>query len=225
MEAKALFIVFEGIDGSGKTLQAKMLASRFERCGVPYLLTAEPSDGPVGSQIRSLTSRLSPLEETRLFTADRRDHLERTIMPALARGQTVICDRYVYSSVAYQGARGVDIASILEENEQFARPADVTFLLEISVDTALRRIRTNRSNELSPFEKQEDLKAVAAVYRGLNDPSIRRVDASLAARGNSRRHCANTPGLSGLQQLAGIEGRRTEELIRIAAVTLCDTRI
>ncbi len=93
MGAKALFIVFEGIDGSGKTLQARMLASRLERCGVWYLLTAEPSEGPVGRQIRALTFRLSPSEETHLFTADRRDHLERPIMPALARGQIVICDR------------------------------------------------------------------------------------------------------------------------------------
>jgi dTMP kinase len=181
MSVKPLFIVFEGIDGSGKTLQSKMLASRFERCGVPYLLTAEPSDGPLGREIRSLTSRLSPEEETHLFTADRRDHLERTILPALKQGQTVICDRYVYSSVAYQGARGVDVVSILEENGRFARQADLTFLLEISVDAALSRITSLRSTDLSPFEKQDDLAAVACVYRGLRDPSIRPIDAHMSA--------------------------------------------
>ena len=178
MGLRPLFIVFEGIDGTGKTLQAKMLASRLQECGAPCLLTAEPSDGPYGRQIRSLTYRLSPHEEARLFAADRRDHVERVIVPALATGQTVICDRYVYSSVAYQGARGVEMALILEENRPFARPADVTFLLEIPVKTALARIRCFRSPHLSPFEKKEDLEAVAAVYRALKDPSIKRIDST-----------------------------------------------
>jgi dTMP kinase len=176
MSPQPLFIVFEGIDGSGKTLQAKMLASRLHGCGIPCLLTAEPSDGPIGRKIRSLTSRLEPEEEARLFTADRKDHVERVIVPALAQGRTVICDRYVYSSVAYQGAQGVDMALILEENRPFAIPADVTFLLEVPVASALARIRANRSQNLSPFEKREDLQAVAAMYQDLEDPSIRRID-------------------------------------------------
>ncbi len=71
----------------------------------------------------------------------------------------------------------MDVAFILEENRRFAKAADVTFLLEISVDTALERIRVHRSNELTPFEKRDDLKAVAAVYRDLKDPSLTRVDA------------------------------------------------
>lgn len=99
-------------------------------------------------------------------------------MPALAQGQTVICDRYVYSSVAYQGARGVDRASIVAENKLFAIPADVTFLLEISVDIALERITANRSAVFSAFEKREDLEAVAAVYETLQDPAIRRIDSA-----------------------------------------------
>jgi dTMP kinase len=180
MSPKALFIVFEGIDGSGKTVQAKMLAARLHECGIPCVLTAEPSGGPIGRQIRSLTSRLEPEEEARQFTADRKDHVERVIVPALAQGRTVICDRYVYSSVAYQGARGVDIALILKENSKFAIRADVTFLLEIPVDIALARIRANRSPDLSPFEKREDLHTVAALYRDLQDPSIRRIDGSLS---------------------------------------------
>lgn len=172
-----LFIVFEGIDGSGKTLQAKRLAERLHQNDVPCLFTAEPSDGPIGRQIRSLASRPAPLEEARLFLADRRDHVERVIRPALAQGTTVICDRYVFSSVAYQGARGVDPAFILEENAKFAIPADVTFLLDIPVEVALERISAHRGAEFSLFEKREDLEAVAAVYRGLTDPSLRHIDA------------------------------------------------
>jgi dTMP kinase len=184
---KPLFIVFEGIDGSGKTTQAKLLASHFESLGVPIVLTREPSDGAVGLRIRSMTTRPSPEEETRLFTEDRRDHTNRVILPALDRGETVICDRYVYSSVAYQGARGVDIGRILADNSVFAPAADVTFLLEIPPDTALGRIRAGRSSPLSPFEVREHLQAVAAIYRRLDDPFVCRIDAALPVEDVSAR--------------------------------------
>ncbi len=85
-----------------------MLANHLASRGVRVLFTAEPSDGPVGVFIKSLKIRAQPEEEARLFTEDRRDHLRRTIVPALEKGITVICDRYVYSSAAYQGARGID---------------------------------------------------------------------------------------------------------------------
>lgn len=175
----ALFIVFEGIDGSGKTSQARMLAARLAESNIPFLLTAEPSEGAIGRKIRDMTVRQGPEEETRLFTEDRRDHLEQVILPALNQGRTVICDRYVYSSVAYQGARGIDPNWILAQNRAFAREADVTFLLEVPLDEALRRIRTGRSNSLSPFEVRRELESVDAIYRSLDDPRIVRVDGSL----------------------------------------------
>ncbi len=170
------FIVFEGIDGSGKTTQAKLLAQRLTALGLPVLLTAEPSDGPTGRTIRSLTSRPDPEEEARLFTEDRRDHVQRVIMPALTRGLAVICDRYVYSSVAYQGARGLDPTAIISAQRSFAPSPDVTFLLEVSVDTALARIGSAGRGSFSPFEVREDLEAVDAAYRSLIDPSIQRID-------------------------------------------------
>ena len=147
-ETKPCFIVFEGIDGSGKSTQAKLLARRLEDLGIPVLLTAEPSDGPVGRIIRSLTTRPEAEEEARLFTEDRRDHVERVILPALVEGRTVICDRYVHSSVAYQGARGVDQAAILSAQRLFAPQPDVIFLLEIPAKIALARIG---SDETRPF--------------------------------------------------------------------------
>ncbi len=170
------FIVFEGIDGSGKSTQAKLLAERLEDMGIPGLLTAEPSDGPAGRVIKSMTTRLEPAEEARLFTEDRRDHVERVILPALAEGRTVICDRYIYSSVAYQGARGLDQDAILSAQSGFAPQPDVTFLLEIPPDVALGRISSERGGRFSSFEVLEDLEAVDAVYRGLSDPLIRRID-------------------------------------------------
>jgi dTMP kinase len=179
-KTKPCFIVFEGIDGSGKSTQAKILAGRLADSGIPVLLTAEPSDGPIGRMIKSLTTRLAPEEEARLFTEDRRDHVRRVILPALAEGRTVICDRYVYSSVAYQGARGLDPSAVLSQQTPFAPHPDIIFLLEIPVDVALARIASARGDRFSAFEVRADLEAVDAVYRGLTDPLIRRIDGTVS---------------------------------------------
>ena len=177
--AKPLLIVFEGIDGAGKSVQAKMLADRLQAEGIPHILTAEPSDGPIGRRIRSLKVRPEPVEEERLFTEDRRDHVQNVIMPALKRGDTVICDRYVYSSVAYQGVRGIDPEKILAENRHFATVPDLIFLLEVTVDMALSRIGRGRSDGFSAFEDRSDLEAVHAIYSSMSDPTIHRMDGSL----------------------------------------------
>jgi dTMP kinase len=182
-KTKPCFIVFEGIDGAGKSTQAKLLARRLADLGIPVLLTAEPSDGPVGQIIRSLTTRLEAEEEARLFTEDRRDHVERVILPALAEGRTVICDRYVHSSVAYQGARGADQAAILSAQKPFAPQPDVIFLLEIPADIAIARIGSARRGRFSAFEVREDLEAVDAVYRRITDPVIRRIDGTVSTEG------------------------------------------
>ncbi len=170
------FIVFEGIDGSGKSTQAKLLARRLEDEGISVLLTAEPSDGPVGQLMRSLKIRPDPEEEERLFTEDRRDHVERVILPALRQGRTVICDRYIHSSAAYQGSRGLDPGEIVSRNLLFAPLPNVVFLLEIPVDVAVSRIRAGRPDGFTTFEALENLRAVDAVYRIMDDPLIRRLD-------------------------------------------------
>lgn len=102
------FITFEGIDGAGKSTQARRLAARLEAAGEEVVLTREPGGSPGAEEIRSLLvegdpARWSPETEILLFTAARRDHVERTIRPALTRGTTVICDRFVDSTRAYQG--------------------------------------------------------------------------------------------------------------------------
>jgi len=179
-----LLIVFEGIDGSGKSTQARMLADRLAREGTAVVLTCEPSDGPIGVRIRSFKARPGPEEEARLFTEDRRDHVERTIRPALRNGFVVICDRYIHSSMAYQGARGIDPKKILSENLKFAPPPDVIFLLLVSVDTALTRINASQRGSLSLFEVRESLERVDGIYRNLDDPAIRRLDGSLSPEEN-----------------------------------------
>lgn len=172
-----LLVVFEGIDGSGKSTQARLLAERLEKQGVGVVLTSEPSTGTIGKVIRSLRERPSLEEEIQLFTEDRRDHVQTFIRPALERGLVVICDRYIYSSAAYQGARGADPQSIIIRNLSFAPAPDIIFMLDCSIDTCLARISRGRPLGHSLFEIRENLQAVEEIYRGLRDSLIRRIPA------------------------------------------------
>ncbi len=178
VEAGGRFIVFEGIDGSGKSTQARLLRDLLTGLGWPVLLTAEPSDGPVGTVLRSLKSRLVPREEAQLFTEDRAYHVEHVILPALSAGRIVICDRYVYSSIAYQGARGMDPKRIITANEAFAVAPDVIFLLEVPVEQAFERVVTDRGEAVTPFEARENLERVNSIYGRLNDPLLVRIGAA-----------------------------------------------
>src|SRR5688500_16471132 len=101
-----VFVSFEGIDGSGKTTQARLLAEALEREGVDVVLTREPVGTPLGEEVRTLVlhgDHVAPWAEVALYAAARAQHVDQVIRPALERGATVVCDRYVDSSVAYQG--------------------------------------------------------------------------------------------------------------------------
>lgn len=176
-----MFIVFEGIDGSGKSTQAHLLANRFKSSGIVFVLTREPSSGEIGQRLRSLSSRLSPEEEFMLFLEDRVDHVRSLIAPALEEGKHVICDRYYYSSAAYQGSRGLDPVGILKKNQSLALAPDVVFLMCVSVEKALGRIGKSRPAGYSIFEKRRDLEAVSAIYDTFDDPVIKRIDGNQSA--------------------------------------------
>jgi dTMP kinase len=162
-----VLITFEGIDRSGKTTQARMLA---EALGHEAVLVREPGGTPAAERIRDLVKGdidLSPMTETLLFGAARADLVERVIRPALAAGKTVVCDRYVDSTVAYQGgARGLGIDRVEELNRWITQDLwpDVTFLLVVDPDLA-----GARGGELDRFEREgEELqRAVAAAYEVL----------------------------------------------------------
>ncbi len=173
---RSRFIVFEGIDGSGKSTQARRLADYLTSQSIPVALTAEPSDSPAGLKIKSLKFRLDPEAEAQLFIQDRRHHVENVILPSLSSGCCVICDRYVYSSAAYQGSRGLSPDEILRQNFEFAPVPDVVFLIEIPVELAIERIGKNRAGNFSAFEKLESLRQVDQVYRSLDRKEIIRID-------------------------------------------------
>ena len=116
MAKRGVLLALEGIDGCGKSTQAELLAAALRERGLEVVLTCEPTDSPLGQQIREYFQGpdryLSPKEELNLFMADRREHVAEVIDPALAEGKIVICDRYYYSSVAYQGALGLETRDV-----------------------------------------------------------------------------------------------------------------
>ena len=141
-----MFVTFEGIDGSGKTTQARLLAERLEREGVDCVLTREPGGTPLGEAVRDLVlhgEHVAPWAEVALYAAARAQHVDQVIRPALERGATVVCDRYVDSSAAYQGgARRLGVDTVLELNLTVVGGLmpDRTVLVEISPETAAARV-------------------------------------------------------------------------------------
>lgn len=143
---KGRFISFEGIDGSGKSTQAKRLAAALERAGYDVVLTREPGGSPGAEEIRALvlqgdTDRWSAETEILLFTAARRDHMERTILPALAAGKVVICDRFADSTRMYQGLSRGDLRALVDQLHalMIGREPDLTLLFDMDPDVSHSR--------------------------------------------------------------------------------------
>jgi len=177
---KGLFIVIEGIDGTGKSTQARHLGEWFESRGREVILSREPTDGPWGKKLResAATGRLSPQDELQYFLNDRRQHVEEKIKPALAAGKVVILDRYYFSTMAYQGARGFDPAEIRRMNEKFAPVPDLLLILDLDVDSAHDRIG-HRGDSTNEFEKHESLTRCREIFLSLKDePFARVIDSS-----------------------------------------------
>ena len=178
--SKGLFIVIEGIDGTGKSTQVRRLGEWFVSRGREVVLSREPTDGPWGKKLResAATGRLSPEDELQYFLKDRRQHVEELIAPALAAGKVVILDRYYFSSMAYQGSRGFDPAEIRRLNEEFAPQPDLLLILDLDVDTAHQRIG-HRGDSANEFEKHESLTRCREIFLTLRDePFVRVIDSN-----------------------------------------------
>ncbi|WP_102108841.1 dTMP kinase [Oceaniglobus roseus] len=149
-----LFLTFEGIDGSGKSTQARLLANALRDRGFDVVLTREPGGSPGAEQIRSLVlegdpDRWSAETEILLFTAARRDHLERTIRPALAAGKIVVCDRFADSTRMYQGLSRGDLRTLVDRLHalMIGCEPDLTFLIDMDPETGLARALSRRTSE------------------------------------------------------------------------------
>ncbi len=143
-----LFVTFEGIEGSGKTTQIRKAVDYLEEKGIPCVMTGEPGGTPLGSELRKIlldktVLALSGRTELLLFAADRAQHVEEVIAPAMKKGKVVLCDRFSDATVAYQGyGRGQDkgyVRSLCDFASRSLVP-DMTFLFDISADTGLGRI-------------------------------------------------------------------------------------
>ncbi len=152
------FISFEGIDGCGKSTQAKILTTKLTDCGNKVLLTREPGGSEGAEEIRNLLlkgnpDRWSAETELLLFTAARRDHLERTILPALESGTTVICDRFSDSTRVYQGVTRGDLRNLVDQldDAMIPRQPDITILIDLDPNIGLTRA-LERSNTEARFE-------------------------------------------------------------------------
>ena len=174
-------LVLEGIDGTGKTTLAAELAEAVARRGWSALTTSEPTRGPYGRRLRELATQgregVTPEEETELFIEDRREHVTQEILPALAAGKMVILDRYYFSTMAYQGARGMDPNEIERRHRDFAPEPDLLVLLDLPTPEALHRIKSKRGSVPDHFEGEEYLKQVRANFLKIKHPALLTLDA------------------------------------------------
>ncbi|MCL2358562.1 dTMP kinase [Candidatus Bathycorpusculum sp.] len=161
MVGNGIFMVIEGLDGSGKTTQAKILAQRLSETYSIYL-TAEPSRGRVGTFIREHCLydqlRLPTEAEALLFAADRIEHMQTELKPALDQGKLVICDRYLYSSLAYQGSSGLNLEWIKSINAYAMQP-DFSIFLDVPPEHVLERLHRRRS-VMETLEMQRKVREV-----------------------------------------------------------------
>ena len=154
MKKKGFFITFEGIDGSGKSTQIRKLAKFLEDNGFDIIITREPGGSVGGEEIRSLllqgeVDRWSAETEILLFTAARRDHLERIILPALQDGKIVICDRFTDSTRMYQGMRGPKLRDLVDKltKEVINCDPDLTIIIDIDPEISLERAKSRKTAE------------------------------------------------------------------------------
>lgn len=207
---RPLFIAVEGLDGSGGTTQVQLLARWLHGQGRPVHTTAEPSSGPVGRFIRKALAdpeaRVGDAVLPYLFAADRRDHLDREILPALERGEHVVSDRYKHSSLAYQSLV-MGLAQVAELNSRFRAP-DLTLLLDLDPETCLQRIMA-RGEPRDRFEALDRLRAVHDSYEAVvvlcrsHGERIVRIDAQGSIQQVHERVVAAVAERAGSEQARG----------------------
>jgi dTMP kinase len=182
----SLFIVFDGLDGSGKGEMIERLSEYLDKKGkYNILITKEPTDGEYGKQIKEILKKEKNAKQgaelcLKLFVKDREKHLKKEIEPFLKQPNSiVICDRYYYSTIAFQHTQGIAIEKIITENMPFRTP-DITFILDLPADIALERIH-ERGEEKEKFEQLAFMKELRQNFLKLKDElddNINIIDAS-----------------------------------------------
>jgi dTMP kinase len=183
-------IVFEGVDGSGKSTQLRLLSEELREDRIAHIVTKEPTEGVWGRKIRAMARSgelVAPEEELRWFLEDRREHVATVLRPGIEAGQIVLSDRYALSTVAYQGARGLDPQQLLAQAEaEFPLP-DLALIFELDPEAGLARVQARGDAAEPAFEEAAFLSRVAAVFRTLDRPYLARIDASGSIESVARR--------------------------------------
>ena len=178
MLRQGLLIVLEGIDGSGKTTQARSLVRRLRSRGFEAAFFREPTRGRWGREIKRKASRdgsVTAEEELGLFVRDRRENVEKNLKPALKKGKIVILDRYYFSTIAYQGAKGIDPGRIRRLNEAFAVRPDLVIILDVDAGAGLARIAGRKTRD-ELFEREDYLIRVREIFCGFRGAKIMHLD-------------------------------------------------
>lgn len=168
---KGKFIVVEGLDGSGKSRQIELLVNFLKSKGKDVILTKEPTeDSKAGQKIKRILRKeeaLEPLELQKLFVEDRKEHLEKKVIPALEEGKFVVSSRYFFSTIAYGGAEGLDVNMLCGMNKDFLLP-DLTIIVEVLPENCIKRIE-DRGEPKEFFEEIRKLEKVSSIYRKFKD--------------------------------------------------------
>jgi len=191
MTGKGFLISVEGIDGTGKTTQVRLLKEWFDKHGRSAVILKEPTQGMYGREIARLAAGdklKDPENELRLFVLDRMEDVKTNIKPALEAGKVVIMDRYYQSNMAYQGARGLDVKKIREENEKFSPVPDLIIILDADPSKSMDRVKSRNNAIVRHFENEEYLKKVRNIFLGIgNDSNAVVIDADAPVEEVHRR--------------------------------------
>lgn len=179
---RGVLIAIEGIDGAGKTTQSKILLQKLIEKGYPVVGLHEPTEGTWGKRIKELAKNgryhIKPETESEYFYRDRQEDVENNIKPSLQKKRIVIMDRYYFSNVAYQSARGLNPDNIERKNIKIAPIPDITIILDLDSEVALRRIRHKRNMNPNYFERKKYLDRVRQFFlkQFSNRPNVRKID-------------------------------------------------
>ena len=175
-----VLIAIDGIDGAGKTTQTTILKDYYTEIGFNVSTFKEPTNGFYGRRTKELAANgrhvITPEEELELFINDRIEDCKFNIIPALEAKNIVVVDRYYFSTIAYQGALGLDIDKIIELNENIAVIPNLVFILNIPVKEAMRRIVKIRNDKVNYFEKAPYLSKVDAIFKRMRAPHLHHID-------------------------------------------------
>lgn len=204
-----LFITFEGIDGCGKTTQARLFAERLTDRNVPFIQTREPGGSPFAETLRDILlgpdgAKIPPLSQALLMTAARQDHVHNTIKPALARGEWVLCDRFIDSTTAYQGyGLGLSLPLIQMLHQEIGFLPDLTFIFSLAPEIAAQRRNKRQSTETSNHLDTQEADFYTRAHHGFQ---------KIAAENTNRCHLI--PAEDALDDITGRTWRALEGFIQ-----------